>query len=221
MEGLREMLLKEQIRLERICRQAAERLKDVPLGKLRLSSSHHSVQYYHCVPGEKKKGRYMSRTEQELARKLAQKSYDEKVLKLAQKRLSQIKRITRDYEDREIEKVFRNEHKERKKLISPIEPTWEQRLEAWMAQIYPQKEFQEDIPVILSERGERVRSKSEKILEHDGRMDDPIYARNAVRKIAAYEENDIFPGERLILTFETEKTMLNTRLIEKLVHKYL
>ncbi len=263
MEGLREMLLKEQIRLERICRQAEERLKDVPLGKLRLSSSHHSVQYYHCVPGEKKKGRYMSRTEQELARKLAQKSYDEKVLKLAQKRLSQIKRITRDYEDREIEKVFRNEHKERKKLISPIEPTWEQRLEAWMAQIYPQKEFQEDIPVILSERGERVRSKSEKILadyfyrkgipykyecplylerfgivhpdftflsrrtgqeiywEHDGRMDDPIYARNAVRKIAAYEENDIFPGERLILTFETEKTMLNTRLIEKLVLKYL
>ena len=78
MEGLREMLLKEQIRLERICRQAEERLKDVPLGKLRLSSSHHSVQYYHCVPGEKKKGRYMSRTEQELARKLAQKSYDEK-----------------------------------------------------------------------------------------------------------------------------------------------
>ena len=52
-------------------------------------------------------------------------------------------------------------------------------------------------------------------------MDDPIYARNAVRKIAAYEENDIFPGERLILTFETEKTMLNTRLIEKLVLKYL
>ena len=52
-------------------------------------------------------------------------------------------------------------------------------------------------------------------------MDDPIYAQNAVRKIHAYEENNIFPGERLILTFETEQVVLDTRIIEKLVHKYL
>lgn len=57
--------------------------------------------------------------------------------------------------------------------------------------------------------------------EHDGRMDDPIYAQNAVRKIQAYEENDIYPGERLILTFETERTALDMQQIEKLVCKYL
>ena len=117
--------------------------------------------------------------------------------------------------------------------------------------------------MILTEKGERVRSKSEKILadyfyrnkiaykyesplhlkgygivypdftflsrktkqeiywEHDGRMDDPGYAQNAVRKILAYEENGIYPGESLILTFETEKNVLNTRIIERLVHRYL
>ena len=117
--------------------------------------------------------------------------------------------------------------------------------------------------VSLTEKGERVRSKSEKILadyfyrnkiaykyecplhlkgygivypdftflsrktkqeiywEHDGRMDDPGYAQNAVRKILAYEENGIYPGESLILTFETEKNVLNTRIIERLVHRYL
>lgn len=115
----------------------------------------------------------------------------------------------------------------------------------------------------MAERGERVRSKSEKILadyfyrrgipykyekplylkhfgtvypdftflskrtrkeiywEHDGRMDDPVYAQSAVRKIQAYEENDIYPGEQLILTFETEKQVLNTREIERLVRRYL
>lgn len=52
-------------------------------------------------------------------------------------------------------------------------------------------------------------------------MDDPLYAQNAVRKIQAYEENDIYPGERLILTFETEQNVLSTRLIQKLVNKYL
>lgn len=40
-------------------------------------------------------------------------------------------------------------------------------------------------------------------------MDDPIYAQSAVRKIQAYEENDIYPGERLILAFETERTALD------------
>lgn len=52
-------------------------------------------------------------------------------------------------------------------------------------------------------------------------MDDPVYAQNAIRKIQAYEENDIYPGERLILTFETDKTILNTRQIERLVRRYL
>ena len=51
--------------------------------------------------------------------------------------------------------------------------------------------------------------------------DEPVYAQNAVRKIQAYEENDIYPGERLILTFETEKIVLDTRMIESLVYRYL
>lgn len=170
--------------------------------------------------------------------------------KLAGKRLAQIRRITKDYEEDEIEKLFSDEHTERKKLISPIVSTWEQRIEKWGSEDYIGKEFQEGTPVILTEKGERVRSKSEKILadyfyrnkiaykyecplhlkgygivypdftflsrktkqeiywEHDGRMDDPGYAQNAVRKILAYEENGIYPGESLILTFETPVAML-------------
>ena len=132
-----------------------------------------------------------------------------------------------------------------------------------MSERYTGKEFPEGTPVIRTERGERVRSKSEKILadyfsrhgipykyecplylkgtglvhpdftflsrksgqeiywEHDGRMDDPEYARNAIRKIQAYEANGIYPGERLILTFETSKIVLDMKLIEKLVCRYL
>nr|WP_294469647.1 hypothetical protein [uncultured Sellimonas sp.] len=52
-------------------------------------------------------------------------------------------------------------------------------------------------------------------------MDSPKYAENAIRKINACEENDIFPGERLILTFETGKTVLNTKRIEELVSRYI
>ena len=57
--------------------------------------------------------------------------------------------------------------------------------------------------------------------EHDGRMDDPSYVRNAVRKMHANEKNDIYPGERLILTFETEKSVLDTAIVQRIVEKYL
>ena len=57
--------------------------------------------------------------------------------------------------------------------------------------------------------------------EHEGMMDKQEYARNAVRKIELYQKNGIYPGERLILTFETEQSMLNQNILEKLVEKYL
>lgn len=57
--------------------------------------------------------------------------------------------------------------------------------------------------------------------EHNGRMDDPAYAQKAVRKINTYEKNNIFPGERLILTYETEHTLLDSKLIRQLADKYL
>ena len=52
-------------------------------------------------------------------------------------------------------------------------------------------------------------------------MDEPVYAENAVKKIYAYEKNHIYVGERLILTFETGKTVLDTKLIEELTDRYL
>ena len=52
-------------------------------------------------------------------------------------------------------------------------------------------------------------------------MDDPIYAKNAIKRIQIYEKNDIYPGERLILTYETSQIVLDFLLLEKLVERYL
>ena len=123
--------------------------------------------------------------------------------------------------------------------------------------------FKEGTPLILTEKGERVRSKSEKILadyfyrknilykyekplhlkgygtvypdftflskktyqeiywEHEGMMDKQDYARAAVRKIELYQINHVYPGDRLIITFETEQNVLNSKIIENLIEKYL
>ena len=262
MKGIKELLFEEQKRLEKIIKKTKNQLKDAPTGTLRMSKSHNTLQYYRCT-GDKKSGTYINRDNIDVARKLAQKSYDEKVLKLAEKRLSQIQKITRDYNEREIEEIYLNERNERQELIEPIEPTWEQKVKEWKEKGYNKKGFREDVPIILTEKGERVRSKSEKILadyfyrkgieykyeyplylngvgtvypdftflspqtgeeiywEHNGMVDDPGYARKMVRKIQEYEKNGIFPGERLILTYETEQTILNTQKIEQLVNRYL
>lgn len=261
MKGLRNLCMKEYKRLEKIAQLVRNRLVDAPDGHLRVSINHKSPQYYHCI--HEKRGKYIKKENRELARKLAQKSYDLKILALAEKRLKQLERILKDYEDNEIENVYLQEHPERQKLILSVEPTWEQRLEQWKSIPYNGKSFTEGYPVIMSERGERVRSKSEKIMadyffrhgieykyecpvylhgvgmvypdftflsrktgkeiywEHNGMMDSPEYAGKAIRKIHTYEKNGIYPGENLILTFETEQIVLNTDRIEQLVKRYL
>ena len=163
MKGVKNNLLAEQNRLEEIVKFQKEQLKNVPEGSLRLSKSHGKLQFYHYIDGNKKV-KYISKDKQQLIRALAQKTYDERILHLAEKRLKQIQKITKDYEDNEIEKVYLKEHPERQKLIEPIEPTWERQLLAWREKEYNGKGFADGDPVIWSEKGERVRSKSERIL---------------------------------------------------------
>ena len=45
-----------------------------------------------------------------------------------------------------------------------MKPTWKKLLDAWYAEKYQGKEFQEGTAVILTEKGKRVRSKSEKFV---------------------------------------------------------
>ena len=238
------------------------RLANAPEGSLRLSTSKNRVQYYHFT-GEKNRGSYIAKEDGELVKKLAQKGYDEKVVRLAGKRIRQIEDLLKSFDENEIDEIFNKEHEERQKLIEPAVPTWQQIVNEWKAKEYKGKDFHDDVPIILTERGERVRSKSEKILadyfyrhgleykyecpiylkgvgtiypdftflspwtkkeiywEHNGKMDDPGYAKKAIRRIQAYENNGIFPGENLILTYETEQNILSTSKIKQLAERYL
>ena len=260
MKGLKNMLLQEQNRLEEILRKAKAELAIAPDGRLRISKSEKKIRYDHCA-GDRN-GIYIPQENKQLPRQLAQKTYNMSVIKKAETRLKQIQKITKDYSDSEIEELYTSLNEERKKMIAPVEPTWNQLLAEWFAEEYQGKEFQEGTSVILSERGERVRSKSEKILadfffrrnilykyekplflngygtvypdftflskktgkeiywEHEGMMDKPEYAKSAIRKIESYQKNNIYPGDRLILTFETEQSALNSKIIEGLVEKY-
>lgn len=261
MQGLKEMLLQEKKHLEDLIIKASVDKGASPEGKLRISVDGGKVRYYHCI--DDRYGMYISKENDKLPHMLAQKAYDESVVKAAETRIKLINRCIKDYRDDEIELLYESLHPERKTLITPVEPTFNQLEERWYSETYTGKLFQEGTAVILSEKGERVRSKSEKILadyfyrnnilykyekplnldgygivypdftflskrlgteiywEHEGMIDRQEYARTAVKKINCYQMNGIMPGERLILTFETEQDVLNTKIIKKLVDKYL
>ena len=261
MYGLRNMLIQEQKHLEDLLNKALSGITEFPDGNLRISTDKGYIRFYHCT--ENGYGTYTPKKNLQLPRQLAQKAYQEAIIQKATARLKQITGILKDYADDEIDQVYLASHAKRQALIIPVEPTTEQLINLWLNEPYKGKEFPEGAAIILSEKGERVRSKSEKILadyfyrndipyqyekplflkgygtvypdftlfslrlrkeiywEHEGRMDDPIYARSAVKKIYGYEQNGIFEGERLILTYETDETIINTRDIErKLVHCY-
>lgn len=66
-----------------------------------------------------------------------------------------------------------------------------------------------------------VRLRKEYYWEHLGLMDDPEYAENALNKINIYEQNEIFPGEKLLITHETRMRPLNPKQVMLLIGHYL
>ncbi len=136
-------------------------LKRAPEGSLKISSSNGRVQYYCVVDKEKK---YISTDRQELARKLAQKDYDLQCLKIALKEKKQVDTILKNLTQIDVKNVYPSLIEQRKELIIPYVMSDEQYVESWLGIDYKGKDIGIDVAEIITEGGERVRSKSEKII---------------------------------------------------------
>ena len=110
MYGLREMLLQEQKHLQSIIAKAGENMASTPEGRLRISVDHGVARYYQCI--DDRYGEYISRENIQLPRQLAQKAYNDTVLKTAEARAKHIARCLKDYNDDEIEQLFTSLHPE-------------------------------------------------------------------------------------------------------------
>ena len=65
------------------------------------------------------------------------------------------------------------------------------------------------------------RTRQEFYWEHCGKMDDPDYTERTTQRIADYSKIGIIPGKNLILSFETAKSPLETKVVEGLIGAYL
>ena len=167
MKTLESTLRKELSRLTKLLNEAEKRLKTAPKGQLRISKNKNRVEYYFKSEeygDEQKNGRYLKKKEEDLARKISQRDYDACVLKYATERVKAIETFLEKYKKTSLEDLYEKTNPNRRELINAAVISDEKFINLWQAVQYEGKQFIEPTQVIITEKGERVRSKSEKII---------------------------------------------------------
>lgn len=163
MHKLKEMLEKEEEKYRRAKQIVDTRLSTAPKGTLGIMESNRNTQFVQFI-GKNEKRKYIKKEQQVLANALAQKSYDQKVKKIVDKRLKQLGSLSKAYKNNEIEEIYDRLNSVRKTLVEPVIKPWEQTISEWKSIPYVGKAFDPKATEIYTKKGERVRSKSEKIL---------------------------------------------------------
>lgn len=167
MSYLHNALVKKEKELLEIIKLTSESLKNAPEGNLRISQNGKTTQYYYRskeTDGPYKTGQYIKKQNIGLACELAQKDYDKKILQTAQHRLDTIEKLLAEYNANELQEIYERMNTHRKELITSHVVTENEYIKKWSNYEYKGKTFAEGVAEIYTEKGERVRSKSEKII---------------------------------------------------------
>lgn len=172
MDYLKEALLKKEAELQNIMDTCAKNLQGAPEGALRISKKGNTLLFYHRTGDMKEKscGKYIKRKDSWMASALAQRDYDKSVADTAAMQMNQIKRMLNNYEKFDIESIYQSLNAYRRQLVKPMMLSDEEYAAEWEKVLYEMRVFQEDAAEIYTEKGERVLSKSEKILADKFKM---------------------------------------------------
>ncbi|MCR4619010.1 MAG: hypothetical protein K5669_12595 [Lachnospiraceae bacterium] len=119
-------------------------------------------QYYFKRPNGKRE--YIKKADRDIARKIIQKDYDRSVLKIMIQQRKRISSFVKSYDISKFERAFSDLSVGRKELITPIYPTDAEFIKSWEQSHAGNINSFPNENQYLTDRGERVRSKSEKIL---------------------------------------------------------
>lgn len=160
-------LKREKKELQCLISQLNRQLTNPTPGSLRISLNHGYWRYFHCTSSDedsKKSCRYLGKNEIGVARQLAQQEYEAQLLKVAKKQLRLLEKHPEEFDPHALRDVYQNLHEARKVLVTPLVMTDEEYVRQWESMQYAPGQFGPADPFFQSERGERVRSKSEKII---------------------------------------------------------
>lgn len=141
-----------------------ERKKKAPPGRLEIDRTRKQPRYYCCREGAsgKRRREYLGADQQPLAQALAQKAYEQKMEQLLTARLYFLDRFCADFADSELEAVYADLSPERRSLVQPLVTPWPMRVAQWLQKPIPPVQSPSKPGGLLTNRGDCVRSKSEK-----------------------------------------------------------
>lgn len=163
-------LLEELERIEQACKR---QVKNAPEGKLRIAGKGNKFQCYlkDNITADKEDnnnikphGQYISKKNIILAKEIAQKDYNKKILGYLSPLIGQLKRMEKADAINKIKAEYSNLNKYRKDLVTPVVLSDDEYARQWEQKEYDSRVFKDSDVEIYTERGERVLSKSEKII---------------------------------------------------------
>ncbi len=146
--------------LRKLIRMKEEAVAKAPEGRLKIRNVNGKTRFYVL---DNDRDRYLSIEEAPLIKALAQKSYDLDLLSHAKQELRILENAAARY-PAPVEQLYDELSELRQDLVKPFVKPDHQLLQEWYARPFKPKPKGDSVPVILTERGERVRSKSEKII---------------------------------------------------------
>ena len=182
-----------------LCRRLQTSIDAAPEGSLRVNGTKgRKPIFYQYIPEEKEKsinGFYLTNDNIEVAKQLAQKGYDRKMLEWAERAEFRLRGLINCYEHNQPEIIYNSLSDIKREMVVPYYVSDEVFLEKWLGKWHCDRNTYEKKDFILSDRGEQVRSKSEKIIA------DKLYAEGIPY---VYEPELILDdGERVFPDFAT------------------
>ena len=192
--------------LRKVKATIARKVENAPEGKLRCAISKGYFQYY---IGD----RYLKSKDKKIAIKLAEKEYSLKIEKLIKRYEHALEEILDFVENERLQNVYRELHPARKVLIEPLYRPVEEMMEEFEQLTYVGKEFgEENKTAYYTIKGERVRSKSEKIIA------DELYRHGIPYKYELPIELEVWNKK---ITIYPDFTVLNKRTGKKWIIEHL
>ena len=226
MKSIKNLLIKRVKEIEQLQEKVKKSLEKAPEGSLVISKSGGKEQYYHKTQREQKKGTYILKENMKLICALAQKDYDKKFLEFTEKNKKLIEKLLELLSRLEIKDVYYKQSQARQNLTKPHIMSDEQYVEQWLNVKYTGKEFAQNTPMLITERGERVRSKTEKIIADKLFAMGIPYRYEYPVKIKGY--GYVYPdfallnaGKNLIVTYETSQYPLNMKVVENMLREFV
>lgn len=163
MKSLETVLRREAMRLKEMAGRAEKRLEKSPQGCLKVVDKGRKLDCYFRRE-KKEEWKYLKKAERGMVCALAQRDYDLEFVRLARERIRAIESFLKKYEKTDLRKLDRKTGRGRRKLLGERFFCDEEYVRLWQEYKYEGLPFGEETSEIITEKGERVRSKSEKII---------------------------------------------------------